>query len=228
MAEQEKTGFEKFVFPIILVIITVLVTLFVEKYFFSESPELSYYITQSSPIDIGIKKYYSTTFNVLNTGNVPLRNVVLNASFDDTIATVKIEPPLAKNGHVISTVLPEPDSSTLKITFDLAKGEQSAITVVTAGLFNSDAFVLKSSEVLGKKMTIGKNQQIPTWIGFLLLLAIVLVLYQMFIIWAKTGRILELVKAKVTAPKESAPNTAAQKEHTKSETSNKRERNLSQ
>ena len=189
MTEKEKTGFEKFVFPIILVIITVLVTIFVRNYFFSKSPELSYYITQSLPIDTGIKKYYSTTFNVLNTGNIPLKDVILNATFDDTIATINIEPPLSKNGNVISTALPEQDSLTLTIAFELAKEEQTAITVVSAGSLEPRSFMLKSSEVLAKKLEIRTRETPWPWVTTLLVLFILTLVISLLHYKAKMLRV---------------------------------------
>jgi hypothetical protein len=163
--------FEKYVFPVLLMLIAGLLGVLLDRFFLSVSPELSYSINESSPINVDSKQYFPTSFNIVNSGNTPLENVVMSASFGGKIVSIRSEPRFSKAGELLPVCDPQTLSNTFDLTFDLAEGESHAVMIVAEGAFLKDRFFLKSNQVMGKLAEIGrKPEEMRYLIGFIIAL----------------------------------------------------------
>jgi hypothetical protein len=151
--------FEKYIFPVLLVLMAGLLGVLLDRFFLSESHELSYSINESSPINVDSKQYFPTAFNIVNSGNTPLENVIMSTSFGGKIVSIRSEPRFSKAGELLPVCDPQTLSNTFDLTFDLAEGESHAVMIVAEGPFLKDRFLLKSKQVMGKLAEIGRKPE---------------------------------------------------------------------
>ena len=145
----DNTIFNNYIFRIILAAICVLGGVLLEKYYLGKSPELTYSINKSPSVSTHGEQYFPVVFDIANTGDIPLEDVVLSAGFKDTIISAGAEPRLTRGGELLY-FYPASYTKTLEQTFDLAVGERHSITIVAKGAFVKEQFLLKSNEVVGR------------------------------------------------------------------------------
>jgi hypothetical protein len=151
------TKFEKFIFPFILILVSGFFGVMLHKYILSEKPDLRYFINESSPIEIGNKAYYSTTFDIVNSGDTPLEDVIFSASFCGKIVSLRLEPEFTKNGMLLPRCKTDTLSTAYLMTFDLAVGERHTLTFVSECPYLKSRSFLKSKYVIGEIVGIDKK-----------------------------------------------------------------------
>jgi hypothetical protein len=160
--------FDKYVFPVLLVLIAGFLGVLLDRFFLSVSDELSYSINESSPINVDSKQYFPTAFNIVNSGNTPLENVIMSAGFGGKIVSIRSEPRFSKAGELLPICDPQTLSGTFDLTFDLAEGESHTVMIVAEGPLLKERFFLKSKEVMGKLAGIErKPTEAWVWIIFI-------------------------------------------------------------
>jgi hypothetical protein len=198
---EKRSFFEKYGFPLFVSIVSIVLGILLQKFVLSESHRLVYSISESSPIEVHGIQYFPVAFNVTNSGNTALEDVVFRATFGDSMVTVRTEPPLTKAGLLLSAPDPASLSTALELAFDLARGETHAIMVVAQGPLQRDTFFLKSKHVMGELGPIKSEAGAALWIiitAALLALAIG-AMYRFMIQFVRT-RDLELKR--ITAEKD--------------------------